>query len=40
MYHTWTEINKKELKDAALASITKSQAPEVRPEPTLAHKAS
>jgi len=40
MYHTWTEINKKELKDAALASVTKSQAPEVRPEPTLVHKAS
>ena len=41
MYHTWTEVNKKELKDAALAKdVTKSQAPEVRPEPTLAHKAS
>jgi len=41
MYHTWTEVNKKELKDAALAKdVTKSPTPEVRPEPTLAHKAS
>jgi CDP-diacylglycerol--glycerol-3-phosphate 3-phosphatidyltransferase len=41
MYHTWTEVNKKDIQDAAQANdVTKSQAPEVRPEPTLAHKAS
>src|SRR5689334_24833004 len=35
MYHTWTEVNKKETKDAALANdVNKSPAPEVRPEPT------
>jgi CDP-diacylglycerol---glycerol-3-phosphate 3-phosphatidyltransferase len=41
MYHTWTEVNKKDIQDAAQANdVTKSPAPEVRPEPTLAHKAS
>jgi CDP-diacylglycerol--glycerol-3-phosphate 3-phosphatidyltransferase len=41
MYHTWRELNKKETKDAATANdVTKSPAPEVRPEPTLVHKAS
>jgi CDP-diacylglycerol--glycerol-3-phosphate 3-phosphatidyltransferase len=41
MYHTWRELNKKEAKDAATANdVTKSPAPEVRPEPTLVHKAS
>jgi hypothetical protein len=41
MYHTWTEVNKKEIREAALANdVTKSPASEVRPEPTLAHKAS
>ena len=41
MYHTWTEVNKKDIQDAAQADdVAKSQAPEVRREPTLAHKAS
>jgi CDP-diacylglycerol--glycerol-3-phosphate 3-phosphatidyltransferase len=40
MYHTWTEVNKKETKEAARAEgdISKSQAPEVISEPTLSHK--
>src|SRR6266496_2343501 len=33
MYHTWTEVNKKDIQDAAQANdVTKSPAPEVRPE--------
>src|SRR5499426_2240767 len=42
MYHTWTEVNKNEgkekLADSDLNATT--QTPEVRHEPTLAHKAS
>jgi len=42
MYHTWTEVNKNEGK-AKLADSdlnAKTETPEVRREPTLAHKAS
>ena len=42
MHHTWTEINKNELKRKASDNELdpQAQAPDVRREPTLAHKAS
>jgi CDP-diacylglycerol--glycerol-3-phosphate 3-phosphatidyltransferase len=42
MYHTWTEVNKHELREKARAGEVNAQAqsPEVRREPTLAPKAS
>src|SRR6266481_1918227 len=42
MYHTWREVNKSEAREAmAEAAAAKAdQAPELRPEPSLAHKVS
>src|SRR6267142_1789706 len=42
MHHTWTEVNKNEVKKklAAAELNAKGQTPEVRREPSLAHKAS
>jgi len=42
MYHTWTEVNKSEVQKSLAMNATKEagQVAEVRPEPTLAHKAS
>src|SRR6266404_6095745 len=42
MYHTWREVNKSEAREAlAEAAAAKSdQTPELRPEPSLAHKVS
>src|SRR5206468_2545762 len=42
MYHTWTEVNKHELREKAAAGEVnaQTQSPEVRREPTLAPKAS
>jgi hypothetical protein len=42
MYHTWREVNKSEAREAMAeaAAIEAGQAPELRHEPSLAHKAS
>jgi len=42
MYHTWIEVNKNEVKEKMSAGEldAKSQAPDVRREPSLAHKTS
>ncbi|MDX6496821.1 MAG: CDP-diacylglycerol---glycerol-3-phosphate 3-phosphatidyltransferase [Blastocatellia bacterium] len=42
MYHTWREVNKSEAREAKRegAATEASQPPELRPEPSLAHKAS
>jgi hypothetical protein len=40
MHHTWTEVNKSEQREAISGGASKeTAAPEVRPEPSLAHKA-
>jgi CDP-diacylglycerol--glycerol-3-phosphate 3-phosphatidyltransferase len=38
MYHTWTEVNRSETQAAAENGATNPDKPEVRGEPTLAHK--
>jgi hypothetical protein len=42
MFHTWREVNKSEAQEAQAKAAAKSgvQAPELRHEPSLAHKAS
>jgi CDP-diacylglycerol--glycerol-3-phosphate 3-phosphatidyltransferase len=40
MYHTWTEVNRTEAEGAAEKGLTNPDKPEVRGEPTLAHKVS
>src|SRR6476661_4932285 len=42
MYHTWREVNKSEAQEAQAQAAAKQggQAPELRHEPSLAHKAS
>jgi hypothetical protein len=42
MFHTWREVNKSEAQEAQARAAAKSggQAPELRHEPSLAHKAS
>jgi CDP-diacylglycerol--glycerol-3-phosphate 3-phosphatidyltransferase len=38
MYHTWTEVNRTEAAHATAAAPSAGDQPEVRREPTLAHK--
>ena len=38
MYHTWTEVNRTENESAAANGVKNPEKPEVRGEPTLAHK--
>jgi CDP-diacylglycerol--glycerol-3-phosphate 3-phosphatidyltransferase len=40
MYHTWTEVNKNEVKEKLAEAELRGETPEVRGEPSLAHKAS
>ena len=38
MYHTWIEVNRSESESATANGVKKTDKPEVRGEPTLAHK--
>lgn len=40
MYHTWIEVNKSEITEAAASRVAAADSPatEIRPKPTLAHK--